>query len=427
LTDALVLLVTFFVLLVLGMPIAACLGIAALTMILALGIPIVVVAQRLAASVDSFTLVAVPLFILAGNIMAAGGIAHRLVRLSVALVGWLPGGLAAANVLASMIFGGISGSASADLAAIGSVMIPAMRREKYDEGYACALTTAASTLGIMVPPSIPMILLSAATGTSLIGLFLASYIPAAIIALGMIVAAVVRGIVTGEGARRPFSGKEIVASLIEGFWALLAPIVIVGGILLGIFTPTESASLGVVYVTIVSMLFYRELSLSQLWQTVVSSMVTTGVIIFILACASLFAYVLTNAQVPQKMVQALVSVAQSPWAYLVIINGLLLVVGMFLEPPAAIITLSPILLPIALKLGLNPVHFGLIIIINLAIGLIMPPVGISLFVAKAISGVSVKRISVNVVPFIVIMIVSLAVFSAFPEISLALPKLILRR
>jgi C4-dicarboxylate transporter, DctM subunit len=423
----LLLLPCLLLLLAVGLPIAACLGLSALTMILAHGTPLVVVAQRLTASLDSFTLIAVPLFILAGNIMAVGGIARRLVRLSVSLVGWMPGGLAAANVLASMIFGGISGSASADLAAIGSIMIPAMRRAKYDEGYSAALTCAASTLGIMVPPSIPMVLLSAATGTSLVSLFLGSYIPAFIIALALVTAAVTRGLATGEGDRAPFSMKEVGRAFIDGVWALLAPVVIVGSILSGVFSPTEAASLGVVYVTLISCIVYREMTARQLWKTLVSSMATTGVIAFILASAGLFAFVLTSAQVPQTLVAALTAFSESPWCYLLIINVCLLFIGMFLEPPAAIITLSPILLPVALKLGLNPVHFGLMIVINLAIGLIMPPIGINLFVARAISGIPVHRIGVSVLPLIALMLVMLVVIVAFPQLSLWLPDLVRQR
>ncbi|MGH6754222.1 MAG: TRAP transporter large permease, partial [Bradyrhizobium sp.] len=372
-SDGIVLLATFFGCLLLGVPIAACLGAAAIIVVLASGIPIALVGQRLVASIDSFTLVAVPLFIFAGDIMASGGIARRLIRLSLALVGWMRGGLAAANVFASMIFGGISGSASADVAAIGPVLIPAMKKDGYGENYACALTAATSTLGIIIPPSIPMVLLSASTGTSLVGLFLGGYLPGLLIAVSFIVFVVVRAVWLKEGQRRSFSLAELGKSLLDGVWAVVAPLIIVGGIVFGICTPTEASAVGVVYAAIVSIFVYREISFKGLFQIAIRSMMTTGVIILIFGCASLFAYVLTRAQIPQAIVEAISTITPEIWAQILIINLFLLVVGMFLDPAAAIITLAPMMMPIADHLGMDPIHFGLMLIINLAIGLITPP------------------------------------------------------
>jgi tripartite ATP-independent transporter DctM subunit len=425
-SDAVILLVAFFGFLIVGVPVAACLGIAATLVIVTSGIPIALVAQRLAASIDSFTLVAVPLFIFAGDIMATGGIARRLVRLSLAVVGWMRGGLAAANVLASMVFGGISGSAGADIAAIGPVLVPAMKKEGYPEPYACAVTAASSTLGIIIPPSIPMVLLSATTGMSLIGLFLAGYIPGLIIASTLIGFAVIRATILGEGERRTFSFGELWHATSDAIWAVMAPVIIVGGIIFGVFTPTEAAAVGVIYAAIVSLVIYREMSLADLFRTATKSIVTTGVIVFIFACASLFAYVLTRAQVPQHIVELIASVSSEYWVQLLIINLFLLVIGMFLDPAAAIITLAPVLMPIAANLGMDPVHFGLMVIVNLAIGLITPPVGFGLFVAKAISGSSLRTISVSAIPFAVLMIAVLMLIAFVPAIVTVLPNLVLR-
>lgn len=425
-SDGIILLATFFGCLLLGVPIAACLGAAAIIVVLASGIPIALVGQRLVASIDSFTLVAVPLFIFAGDIMASGGIARRLIRLSLALVGWMRGGLAAANVFASMIFGGISGSASADVAAIGPVLIPAMKKDGYGEDYACALTAATSTLGIIIPPSIPMVLLSASTGTSLVGLFLGGYLPGLLIAVSFIVFVVIRAVWLKEGQRRSFSLAELGKSVLDGVWAVVAPLIIVGGIVFGICTPTEASAVGVVYAAIVSIFVYREISFKGLFQIAIRSMMTTGVIILIFGCASLFAYVLTRAQIPQAIVEAISTITPEIWAQILIINLFLLVVGMFLDPAAAIITLAPMMMPIADHLGMDPIHFGLMLIINLAIGLITPPVGFSLFVVKAITDVPLKAIAVSSLPFAILMIALLALITFVPSIVMTLPQLFLK-
>ncbi|CAD7053329.1 TRAP transporter large permease [Pseudorhizobium halotolerans] len=417
---------SFIVLLALSVPIAVILGSVAMWGLSNFGVPPVTVLQSALESLDSFSLMAVPFYILAGNIMQSGGIARRLVGLANALIGWVRGGLGAAAVLTSMFFATISGSSSATAAAVGAITIPAMEKKGYPRNFAAATVASAGELGAIIPPSLPMIIYALVTGVSVGDMFIAGIIPGVMIGLTIILTVIVVANIRGFDSITPVTPRiwirNVLTSLRDAGPALLMPILILGGIYSGFFTPTEAAVVAVVYGLIVSILLYRELTLSMLAQVLIRSALTSSGLLLIVAFASGFGFFLTIMQVPQEVSRWLLSFADSPIMFLLLVNLLLLVVGMFMETLAAIIILAPILTPIAAHFGIDPLHFGMLMIVNLATGMVTPPVGVNLFVVCEVAKLRIDQLMRPLAIFLVVLVTNIAIISYVPIISTILVR-----
>ena len=417
--------VTFFLTLATGTPVAFCLALTSLIALLVIGdVPLHLMPQRMFTGMDSFPLMAVPFFILAGDLMNSAGITHRIVRFSTALVGHIHGGLAHVNIVASMFFAGITGSAVADTAALGSMLIPAMEDDGYDTTFSAAVTASSSVIGPIIPPSIPVVIYALVGSVSVGGLFLAGFVPGVLIGLGLIATAFVISFRKNYGTKQPLvSLREFISSFSGAIIPLLMPVIILGGILSGVFTPTEAASVAVAYAIIVGFFVLRTLKLKDLPEIFYRSMVTTSIILMVMACANIFSWILGTQLIPQQIAKTLTSLTTNPYLLLLLINILLLIVGCFLEGLAAIIILVPILLPIAQHAGIDPLHFGIIVVMNLMIGLITPPLGLCLFVVCSVSKVDLlKLIRVNM-PFLLVEICMLMIVTYLPQIVLFIPHL----
>lgn len=424
---SLIMLGSFFLLIVAGFPIAVALGLSTLVgLMLRPDVPLVLIAQRMFTAMDSFPLMALPLFLLAGALMGGGGISTRIINLSAALVGHVTGGLAHVSILASMIFAGISGSAVADTAGIGGLMIPSMIEKNYPRPYAAAVTAAASTIGVIIPPSIPMVICGAMVSVSVGGMFLGGVVPGVIIGLALMAVAYYYARKEGYARYKRASLKEILVAFRNAFWAIIMPIAIVGGIVGGVFTPTEAGAVAVLYALVIGTLVYKELTFQDIVRALWDSALSSAKILFIIGTASLFAWLLTADGFPQLVGRALLSTTKSPTVMMFIISGILLVVGTFMESIAALILLMPVLFPIAQQLGIDPVYFGVIVVISLAIGLVTPPVGVCLYVATDISRLPLGVTSRALVPFIAVMIGALILFLLVPDLVMALPKFLMR-
>ncbi|WP_078427944.1 TRAP transporter large permease [Alkalihalobacterium alkalinitrilicum] len=418
--TAAVLFGSFALFLLLSVPIGIALGLATLVTILFSGsIPLEFLAQGLVTSVDSFPLMAVPFFILAGEIMGKGGISDRLFRVANTVVGNKTGGFAIATIITCMFFAAISGSGPATVAAIGGIMIPAMVRQGYDKKFATAVVAAAGSLGVIIPPSIPMVIYGVVGGTSIGNLFIAGIIPGVIVGLGLIMYSYFYSRKMGyRGNGEKTSFKKFLVATWDAKWALLIPIIILGGIYGGIFTPTEAAVIAVVYGLIAGLLLYRELKIKDLPKVFIDAALTTATILIIVGTATAFGRLLTIEQIPNQVAQAMLSISESPIILILLITILLLIVGCFMDTLAAIIILTPILLPIAVNLGYDPIHFGIIMVVNLAIGFITPPLGVNLFVGSGISGLSIEEISRAIVPFFLVMVFTLLLIVFIPQLSM---------
>lgn len=413
---------SFALLLFLSVPIGISIGLATLITIFYTGsLPVEFLVKELVTSVDSFPLMAVPFFILAGEIMGKGGISERLFKVANAIVGNKTGGFAIATIITCMFFAAISGSGPATVAAIGGIMIPAMVRNGYDKRFATAVVAAAGSIGVIIPPSIPMVIYGVVGNASIGDLFIAGIIPGILVGLSMIIYAYFYSKKKGfKGMDEPTSFKKIGVAIWEAKWALLIPVIILGGIYGGYFTPTEAAVIAVVYGLFASVVLYRELRIKDLPKVMVDSALTTATVLIIVGTATAFGRYLTIEQVPMKVANALMNVSSEPIIIILLITALLLVVGMFMDTLAAIIILTPILLPIAIQIGYDPIHFGILMVVNLAIGFITPPLGVNLFVASGISGLSLESLSRAVVPFVFAMIFTLLLITFIPQLSLFL-------
>jgi C4-dicarboxylate transporter DctM subunit len=412
------------VLFALSVPIAFALGIAALPFFLERNLPLIAIPQVIFDSMDSFVLLAVPLYVLAGRIMMRGGVARRLVDFAVALVGFLKGGLAAATVLTSMLFATISGSSAATAAAIGSTLIPEMERKKYPRPFAAAVVAASGELGVIIPPSVPMVIYAVITGVSITDLFIAGIIPGAMIGLSLILTIIAVSTLRNYGDREPFVlGPYFVGvarATSRAALSLLLPFIILGGIYGGIFTPTEAAVVAVVYALVLGCFIHRELPLRDLPKIFAESAFTSSVVMIIVGFAFVFAYALALMQAPQQIAAGIRAVSDDPMVFLLLVNLFLFVVGMFMETFAAIIILAPVLAPVAIQLGIDPVHFGLIMIVNLAIGMVTPPVGVNLFVACGIAKVSMEQLMRPLLVFLAVLAANMLAITYVPWLSLAL-------
>ena len=413
---------TFAICLLLTIPIGFSLGISVLaTIVFADVTSIQYLAQSLVASTDSFPLMAVPFFILAGEIMGKGGISERLFKFANVFVGNLTGGFAMAAVLTCMFFAAISGSGPATVAAVGGVMIPAMVSFGYDKKFATAVVVSAGALGIIIPPSIPMVLYGVSGSVSIGDMFLAGIVPGVLIGVMMMIWCYIYSKKMGYGGNgEKFTLKRVWDGFKDAIWAIMVPVIILGGIYGGIFTPTEAAVVAVVYAAIIALFVYKELNIKNFVTVIRDAALTSATILLIIATAGAFGKILTIEQIPAQVADWMLSISSNPIVILLMINILLLIVGMFMDTSAAVIILTPILLPIAINIGVDPVHFGIIMIVNLAIGFITPPVGVNLFVGAGISGLKMEVLAKASIPFFISMILSLTLITVFPEISLAL-------
>ncbi len=422
-----------FLLIALGMPIALAIGLPAIGIMLTPGVfPATVpipalgqtIIQLLFAGVDSFDLLAVPLFMLAGAIMERGGISRQLIDFSDSLVGWVPGGLACACIVASMFFAGISGSAAADTAALGAVVIPAMVRQGYPPAFAAAVVAAGGSIGVVIPPSIPMVIFGFLTNVSIARLFAGGILVGILFGLAFMAVAMGISWKRGYGGRRPFSAARVGAALREAAWALGAPVIVLGGILGGIVTVTEAAALAVFYALFVAMAVNRSLPWRELPGIISRAMVVAATILFIIAMAKVFTWLVAMKQGPQLLQAAIQALDLAPWGVLLLVMAGLLVVGCVMETAASLILLVPVLAAITPQMGVDPVQFGVLMVVNLAVGMLTPPVGICLFVSCGISGEPLGRVAWAAMPFVGVALLCLLISCFWTPLILWLPGLI---
>ncbi|GIN07593.1 C4-dicarboxylate ABC transporter permease [Shouchella clausii] len=414
-----VLLVSLLVLFFIGVPVAIALGLStSMAMIVAGDVPLLTLAQRAFVSLDSFPLLAIPLFILAGVIMEYGGISQRLINLANALTGHLTGGLAVVTVVTTMFFAAISGSSVAATAALGAILVPAMISRGYEKEFSGGVQAVSGTLGIIMPPSIPLILYGTAVGASIGDLFIAGMVPGIIIGIGLIVTVYIIAKKRNYAKEDKKSGKEIGTAFVKAIPALIMPVIILGGIYTGVFTATEAAGVAVAYAFIVGVFVYRAITFTKIKMILSQASITTATIMLILATAGLFSWILTIENVPQQVASVITSISENPWVFLGIVVLLLLLVGMFMETNASIIILAPILVPVASELGIDPVHFGIVMIVTLAIGMVTPPLGLNLFVVSKIANLRMDRLTISLIPFYITILICLLIVTFIPSLTM---------
>ena len=416
---------TFILLILMRVPVAASIGLASLAALAYSPMNIMVAPQKMFTAVgDSFPLMAVPFFMVAGSLMEKGGISRRLIRVASAMVGSFTGGLALVTVTASMFFAAISGSGPATVAAIGCLMIPAMVRQGYSLPFASATQASAGYIGVIIPPSIPMITYGVVTNTSIGQLFMGGFLPGICIGATLMVVAIIVSRKRGYKGAAVTEPGELWAATKEAFLALLMPIIILGGIYSGAFTPTEAANVAVVYGFIISYFFYKEIKLRDLPEILKRSAISSAMVLLLIATAMVFGQLLTREGIPGKIATFFIDLTSDPFMFLMITNVLLLIVGTFMETNAAIIILAPIFLPVIMRLGIDPVHFGIVMTINLAIGMITPPLGVNLFVACGITKLKIEKLIKANWGYLFASILMLTILTYFPKITLILPQLL---
>ena len=420
-----VLFLLFFLLIAIGFPVAIAIGVSAVVSLKLYGYPLIVIAQKMVTGIDSFTFIAIPLFILAGELMNVGKITDKIFNFAKANVGWIPGGLGHANVVASVIFAGMSGSAIADAGGLGTVELKAMRDSGFDDDFSSAVTAASSTIGPIFPPSIPFVIYGGIASVSVGKLFLGGVVPG----LAMMVALMVMIFfyaLKNKYPRNRFSLREWGTEFFRAIIPLLTPVIILSGFVIGLFTPTEASAVAVFYALLVGGLLYREISMRKLMEALRNTAVSSANVIFIIGTATLFSFILTNEGFTKLIAETLFSISENPIVILLIINLVLFLLGMIMEPGAILIMLLPILLPIVEQLSLDYVHFGVMMILNLMIGQITPPFGMCLFTISQVGGVSLDRLSRAVIPFIFPLILVLLLSVFIPEMITWLPNLLMK-
>ncbi|MGI6684062.1 MAG: TRAP transporter large permease [Bacillota bacterium] len=424
--DVALIFICLFGLLALTVPIGVCLGLAAtVTLVVTTTISPNLIAQNAFAALDSFTLLAIPFFVLAGCLMQYGGISRRLLDLANSLVGHLMGGLAMVTTVTCMFFAAISGSGPATVSAIGTTMIPEMVRKGYSSGFSCAINACAGSIGVIIPPSIPFVIYAVATGCSISDMFIAGVVPGICVGLGLMGTSYLMAKRNGwKGSEEKPQIKKIGKAFKDAIWALFVPVIILGGIYAGVFSPTEAAVAGVVYAFFVGLVIYRELNWKTIYASLLEGALISGTVVFMIGLSTSFAQILTMKQVPAALGDFFFSVSESLIVIMLLINLLLLIIGCVLDNISATIVLAPILLPIVMKMGMDPVHFGVIMTLNLSIGFVTPPYGINLFVASNIGGERIEKIAKAAIPLLITMIITLMCITFIPEISLALVNLL---
>lgn len=425
-TATILLLGSFVVMIFMRVPIGFALGLSSVLTTWYLGLPLMVVAQGIVRGIDAFVLLAVPFFIIAGEIMGAGGISARLVRFANALVGRFRGGLAMVNVLASMFFGGISGSSAADTSSIGSLLIPIMKKKGYDGDFATSVTMAGSVQGILIPPSHNMIIFALVAGSVSIGrLFLAGVVPGVLLGLALMVFCYIMSVVRKYPVGEKVSFREAMKALWDSSLGLATVLIVVVGVISGIFTATESAALAAIWAFVVTFFVYREIPLSRMNEILGNSLRILSIILVMIGTSSAFGWLTAYLRVPGMVSQAILGLTDNPILIMLILNGIMLFLGMIMDMAAIILVATPVLLPIAIKAGVDPIHFGIIMMLNLGIGLITPPVGNTLFIGSAIAGISLEQLTKCMLPFFGVMLVVLALVSFCPSVVLFLPNLLM--
>ncbi len=418
-----VLILSLLFLFAINVPIAIAIGAASILGILVQGdFSLMMVAQRMFGGTDSFHLMAVPLFMFTGTLMEAGGISRRIIDFANALVGWLPGGLAAVTIVSAMFFAGISGSAAADAAAVGTILIPAMKKSGYDSDFAAAVQASGGSIGVIIPPSIPMIIFGFLTGASIGRLFAAGILPGVLIGASLIAVATYISLKKGYAATTPFSLRQVWITFKRAILALGAPVIILGGILFGIFTATESAAVAVVYALVVGMFVYRKIGFGDLVPLFREGAVTSAVVMFIISTASVFSWIAAIEEIPASLAGTLLGITKNPAALLLLINLVLLIAGTFVETTAALILLVPMITAMLPSLGIDIIQLGALVVTNLSIGMLTPPMGICLIVSCSISGDSLGAVSRRVLPFLGVLLIDLLIITFFSPLTMWLAK-----
>lgn len=409
-----------------GMPLFFAFGVAATYACIAGGLPLQIIAQQLMIGMDSFTLLAIPGFVLVGEVMCQGGISKRAVDFSNALIGHFKGGLSMVAVLTGMVMGGISGSAVADTAAVATVLVPSMEKENYPKDFSSAVVGTAGPLGNIIPPSIPMVVYSMTAGLSLLDLFLAGYIPGLMIGFSLMGLCYFISKRKGYGppTTTKFSWQNVVFTFKRSILAILTPLIIVGGIVSGVFTPTESAMIGVVYSLLVAIHVYHEMSWFNVPRLLLDSAKTTAKLVVIIASASVFSYISINEGIPDLFRDFMLGISQNKFVLLLILNLILLLTGLIIDILVATVIIVPVLIPLGQTLGLDPLHIAMIFILNMSIGLLTPPVGYCLFVSSAVADIPMERTALRAVPIIITMLGILFLINLFPSLSLFIPNLV---
>lgn len=414
-----------FALMFIGVPVAISLGLAgSVTIILFSPDSVRSLAIKLFETSEHYTLLAIPFFLLAGSFMTTGGVARRLIDFANASVGHIRGGLAIGAVMACMLFAALSGSSPATVAAVGSIAIAGMVRSGYPQAFAAGIVTNAGTLGILIPPSVVMVVYAAATETSVGTLFMAGVVPGLLLGLVLMVAIYIIAVKKNLPALPRASLREWLSAARKAIWGLLLMVIILGGIYSGMFTPTEAAAVAAVYSAFIALFVYKDMRISEAPKVVLESAKLSIMLMFIIANAMLFAHVLTTEQIPQQITAMVLEAGLQPWMFLLVVNIVLLIAGAFMEPSAIILILAPILFPIAVQLGIDPIHLGIIMVVNMEIGLITPPVGLNLFVTSAVTGMPLSEVIKAAMPWLMLLLGFLVIVTYVPSVSMGLPRLL---
>ena len=420
------LIIMFFGFIFLRMPIAYAIGVASVITMIYLQLPLMQVVQLMVKGVFSFSLMAVPFFIVSGEIMGKGGISDKLIELSDALVGWIRGGLAMVNIVASLFFGGISGSSAADTASLGTILIPMMVKQGYDDDFSTDVTMASSVEGILIPPSHNMVIYSTVAGSVSVGrLFLAGFAPGVCLGVVLMIYSYYISVKRDYPKGTPFNVKHLLKTAGSAVWGMFTVMIVVVGVVAGIFTATESAAIAVDWSLIVSFFIYRKMNFKDFWQVLENALNTLAIVLILISTSSAFGWLLTYPKVPAMISGAILGFTTNKYVILIMMNILMLIFGTMMDMSVIILVLTPILLPIATQIGIDPVHFGVIMITNLGIGLVTPPVGSTLFIGAAISKIPLERLSKSMLPFYVCMLVVLIIVTYIPAFCMTLPNLIM--
>jgi C4-dicarboxylate transporter DctM subunit len=416
--------ISLIVFLIVNVPVGIAIGLSSLSaIILNDRLSATYIVQQLVTSADSFPLMAIPLFILAGELMGSGGVSKRILNVCNVFFGRITGGLAIVTVVVCMFFAAVSGSGPATVAAVGSMVVPTMLEKGYSKSFTLALIATAGSIGVVIPPSIPMVIYGVSTNTSISGLFMAGFLPGFLIGIALIILCYFYCKKQGwKGEDYKYSAKEKLAAIWDAKWALINPVIILGGIYGGIFTPTEAASVAAVYALVCGLFIHRELDFRNMISTIGTACSTTGTTMVIIGCATAFTKILTIQKIPDMITNGIIGFTDNKIIILILINVLLLIVGCFMDTTPAMMVLAPILLPVALSFGMDPIHFGIIMVVNLSIGFITPPLGINLFVASRIGREKLETVTSGIVKFLIVMILCLLLITYIPKIALLLPQ-----